>query len=54
VALEYLLASLAQLRAVLLQTLLNRAIIAQLLSAESLCVSPARLLFLRGALMLLS
>src|SRR5258707_7798390 len=54
VALEYLLATLAQLRAVLLQTLLNRAVVAQLLPAKSLCVSRARLLLLRGAHMALS
>jgi hypothetical protein len=54
VALEYLLATPAQLRAVLLQTLLNRAVVAQLVPAKSLCVSRARLLFLRGALMALS
>ena len=39
VALEYFLATLAQLRAVLLQTLLNRVVVAQLLPAKSLCVS---------------
>jgi hypothetical protein len=54
VALEYLLATLAQLRAILLQTLLNRVVVAQLLPAKSLCVSRARLLLLRGAHMALS
>jgi hypothetical protein len=54
VALEYFLATLAQLRAVLLQTLLNRVVVAQLLPAKSLCVSRARLLLLRGAHMALS
>jgi len=54
VALEYLLATLAQLRAILLQTLLNRAVVAQLLPAKSLCVSRARLLLLRVAHMALS
>jgi len=54
VALEYLLATLAQLRAILLQTLLNRVIVAQLLPANSLGVSRARLLLLRGAHMALS
>jgi hypothetical protein len=54
VALEYLLATLAQLRAILLQTLLNRTVVAQLLPAKSLCVSRARLLLLRGAHMALS
>ena len=53
-ALEYLLATLAQLRAILLQTLLNRVVVAQLLPAKSLCVSRARLLLLRGAHMALS
>jgi hypothetical protein len=54
VALEYILATLAQLRAILLQTLLNRVVVAQLLPAKSLCVSRARLLLLRGAHMALS
>jgi hypothetical protein len=54
VALEYFLATLAQLRAVLLQTLLNRVVVAQLLPAKSLCVSRARLLLLRRAHMALS
>jgi hypothetical protein len=54
VALEYLLATFAQLRAILLQTLLNRAVVAQLLPAKSLRVSRARLLLLRGAHMALS
>ena len=49
-----LLAILAQLRAVLQQTLLNRVVVAQLLPAKSLCVSRARLLLLRGAHMALS
>jgi hypothetical protein len=53
-ALEYLLATPAQPRAVLLQTLLNRAVVTQLLPAKSLCVSGARLLLLRGAHMALS
>jgi hypothetical protein len=53
VALKYLLTTPAQLRAVLLQTLLNRAVVAQLLSAKSLCVSRAGLLLLRGAHMAL-
>jgi hypothetical protein len=44
VALEYLLATLTQLRAILLQTLLNRAVVAQPLTAKTLCVSRARLL----------
>jgi hypothetical protein len=54
VAREYLLATLAQLRAILLQTLLNRAVVAQLLTAKALGVSRARLLLLRGAHMALS
>jgi hypothetical protein len=54
VALEYLLATLAQLRTIFLQTLLNRVVVAQLLTAEMLCVSRARLLLLRGAHMALS
>jgi len=54
VALEYLLATLAQLRAIFLQTLLNRVVVAQLLTAKTLCVSRARLLLLRGAHMALS
>jgi hypothetical protein len=54
VALKYLLATLAQLRAVLLQTLLNRAVVAQLLTAKTLCVSRARLLLLRRPHMALS
>lgn len=54
VALEYLLAILAQLRAILLQTLLNRVVVAQLLPAKSLGVSRARLLLLRGTHMALS
>jgi hypothetical protein len=54
VALEYLLATLAQLRAILLQTLLNRAVVAQLFTAKTLCVSRARLLLLRRAHMALS
>ena len=54
VALEYFLTTLAQLRAVLLQTLLNRVVIAQLLPAKSLCVARARLLLLRGAHVALS
>jgi hypothetical protein len=54
VALEYLLATLAQLRAILLQTLLNRAVATQLLTAKALGVSRARLLLLRGAHMALS
>jgi hypothetical protein len=54
VALKYLLAILAQLRAIALQTLLDRAVICQLLSAKSLCVSSARLLLLRSAHLALS
>jgi hypothetical protein len=54
VALEYLLATLAQLRAIFLQTLLNRVVVAQLLTAKTVCVSRARLLLLRGAHMALS
>jgi hypothetical protein len=54
VALEYLLATPAQPRAILLQTLLNRAVVAQLLTAKALCISRARLLLLRGAHMALS
>jgi len=41
VALKCLLAGTAQSGAVLLQTLLNREIISQLLSAEAICISPA-------------
>jgi hypothetical protein len=40
-ALKYLLAGMAQSGAVLQQTLLNREIIRQLLSAEATCISPA-------------
>jgi hypothetical protein len=54
VALEYLLATLAQLHTILLQTMLNRAVVAQLLTAKTLCVSRARLLLLRGSHMALS
>jgi hypothetical protein len=54
VALEYLPATLAQLRAILLQTLLNRVVVAQLLTAKTLGVSRTRLLFLWGAHMALS
>ena len=54
VALEYFLATLAQLRAVLLQTLLNCIVVTQLLPAKSLCIARARLLLLRGAHMALS
>jgi hypothetical protein len=54
VALEYLLATLAQLRAIFLQTLLNRAVVAQLFTAKTLGVSRARLLLLRGTHMALS
>jgi hypothetical protein len=54
VALEYFLATLAQLRAVLLQTLLNRIVVTQLLPAKSLCIARARLLLLRGAHVALS
>jgi hypothetical protein len=46
VAGKYLLAALAQPRPVLLQALLNRAIIAQLLSAKALRISSAGLLLL--------
>ena len=52
-ALKYLLAGTAQSGAVLLQTLLNREIIRQLLSAEATCISPAGRLLLRCALMTL-
>jgi len=41
VALKYLLAGMAQSGAVLQQTLLNREIICQLLTAEATCISPA-------------
>ena len=54
VALEYPLATLAQPRAILLQTLLNRVVVPQLLTAKTVCVSRARLLLLRGAHMALS
>jgi hypothetical protein len=54
VALEYLLATLAQLRAIFLQTLLNRIVVAQLFTAKTLGVSRARLLLLRGTHMALS
>ena len=47
VAGKYFLAALAQLGPVLLQTLLNRAVIAQLLPAKALCISRAGLLLLR-------
>jgi hypothetical protein len=40
--LKYLLATLAQLRAIFLESLLNRIVVAQLLSAKTLCVSRAR------------
>ena len=53
VALKYLLAGMAQSGAVLLQTLLNREIIRQLLSAEATCISPAGRLLLRRALVTL-
>jgi hypothetical protein len=53
VALKYLLAGTAQSGAVLLQTLLNREIIRQLLSAEAICISPAGRLLLRCALVTL-
>ena len=53
-ALEYFLATLAKLCAVLLQALLNRVVVAQLLPAKSLCVARARLLLLRGAHVALS
>ena len=52
-ALKYLLAGMAQSGAVLQQTLLNREIIRQLLSAEATCISPAGRLLLRCALMTL-
>ena len=48
------LAILAQLCAIFLQTLLNRVVVAQLLTAKTVCVSRARLLLLRGAHMALS
>ena len=54
VALEDPLATLGQFRAMLLQTLLNRTVVAQLLPAKSLCVSRARPLLLRAAHMVLS
>ena len=53
VALKYLLAGMAQSGAVLLQTLLNREIIRQLLSAEATSVSPAGRQLLRCALVTL-
>jgi hypothetical protein len=46
VAGKYLLAALAESGPVLLQALLNRSIIAQLLSAKALRISPAGLLLL--------
>jgi hypothetical protein len=46
VASKYLLATLTQLRSVLLQAQLNRAIIAQLLPAKALGISCASLLLL--------
>jgi hypothetical protein len=52
--LEYLLATVAQLRAILLQTLLNGAVVAQLFTAKTMCISRASLLLLRRAHMALS
>jgi hypothetical protein len=49
VAGKHLLAALAQLGPVLLQALLNRSIIAQLLSAKALRISSTGLLLLRRA-----
>jgi len=49
VAGKYILAVLAQFGPVLLQALLNRSIIAQLLSAKPLRISSTGLLFLRRA-----
>jgi hypothetical protein len=49
VASEYFLAALTQLGPVLLQALLNRAIIYQLLSAKALSISSAGLLLFRRA-----
>lgn len=46
VALKYLPAASAQPRSVLLQALLNRVVIGEILAAKSLCISPARLLLL--------
>jgi len=43
---KYVLAALAQPCPVLLQALLNRSIVAQLLAAKSLCISSAGLLLL--------
>jgi hypothetical protein len=43
---KYFLAALAQFCSVLLQALLNRSIVAQLLSAEALRITPAGLLLL--------
>ena len=52
-ALKYLLAGMAQSGAVLQQTLLNREIIRQLLTAEATRISPAGRLLLRCALVTL-
>jgi hypothetical protein len=49
VASKYFLAALAQLRPVLLQALLNRPVVAQLLSAKALCIAAASSLLLRRA-----
>lgn len=49
VASKYFLAALAQLSPVLLQALLNGPIVAQLLSAKSLCIAAASSLLLRRA-----
>jgi hypothetical protein len=51
---EHLLATLAQLRAIFLQTLPNRVVVAHLFTTRTLCISRACLLFLRGAHMSLS
>jgi hypothetical protein len=53
VALEDLLTGLAQLRPVLLQTLLNSEIIVQLLPAKALRIARAGLLLFRGTHMAL-
>jgi hypothetical protein len=50
---KYLLAALAQFGSVLLQTLLNRSVVAQLLPAKALRITPAGLLLLWRAHMTL-
>jgi hypothetical protein len=50
-AFEYLLAILAQLCAIFLQTLLNRVVVAQLFTAKTLGIARARLLLVSSALM---